>query len=225
MASSDILPHHAFSRFFERIFVVIIRLSTGQKRERRQADGAHTGPPRSEHETPLLAMPASSRCSTARQNQSITPRIGGIVKRRAGRKGYAIEDAHLINKTLSSSVFGLTNLATGNSGRPQGGRCYSRWRLGEEARPWQCRKTYDVTIAIPTRTDAGPSFKRTLEAVRGQDTARSVEVLAADSHSSDGTLELLSAHGARVLQVPRAPFRLGPCSGNAVSRGARPLLW
>ena len=53
----------------------------------------------------------------------------------------------------------------------------------------------DPTVAIPAR-DGGELFVRTLAALAGQ--TRKHELLVCDSGSSDGSLELARAHGARV---------------------------
>ncbi len=66
----------------------------------------------------------------------------------------------------------------------------------------------DITIGIPCR-DAGPSFRRLLERVFAQETDRRIEVLALDSGSTDGTLEMLAEHPVRVIGIPRAQFDWG----------------
>jgi rhamnosyltransferase len=66
----------------------------------------------------------------------------------------------------------------------------------------------DVTVAVPTR-DSGPLLARVLDAVARQNTRRSVELLALDAESEDGTPALLSGHGARVVTYPRAGFDFG----------------
>ncbi len=67
---------------------------------------------------------------------------------------------------------------------------------------------YDVTVAMPTR-DGGPIFERALQAVLGQETNKRVELLALDSGSRDGTLELLRAHHVRVLEAVPSGFNWG----------------
>lgn len=66
----------------------------------------------------------------------------------------------------------------------------------------------DVTISMPTR-NGGEIFARTLAAVAGQMTGKTVECIALDSGSTDGTLERLDAHGVRVIQVDRRDFDWG----------------
>ncbi len=69
-----------------------------------------------------------------------------------------------------------------------------------------------VTVAIPVR-DGGALFARTLRALAGQTVEH--ELLVCDSGSSDGSTEVASAHGARVLRIAPASFTHG---------GARNLL-
>lgn len=67
-----------------------------------------------------------------------------------------------------------------------------------------------VTVAIPT-LDAGPSFTRTLEAIRGQRLAPpdELELLVCDSGSVDETVAVARNHGARVIEITRAEFSHG----------------
>ncbi|NIA15021.1 MAG: glycosyltransferase [Nitrospiraceae bacterium] len=67
---------------------------------------------------------------------------------------------------------------------------------------------YDVTIALLTR-DAGAVLGRLLEAVFAQETGRRVEVLAVDSGSSDGTLEILQKYPVRMCTIPKGEFNWG----------------
>ena len=67
---------------------------------------------------------------------------------------------------------------------------------------------YDVTIALLTR-NAGPVLGRLLEAVFAQETEREIEVLAVDSGSSDGTLDILGQHPVRVCTIPEGEFNWG----------------
>jgi len=66
----------------------------------------------------------------------------------------------------------------------------------------------DVTVAVLTR-NAGPILERLLHAVAEQETDRRVEVLAVDSGSSDGTLEVLQAARARVVPITPDTFNFG----------------
>jgi glycosyltransferase involved in cell wall biosynthesis len=65
-----------------------------------------------------------------------------------------------------------------------------------------------VTVAIPV-LDGGAVLGETLQAVRGQRIEGEVELLVADSGSTDGSRERAVAAGARVLDVPRAEFSHG----------------
>jgi len=66
----------------------------------------------------------------------------------------------------------------------------------------------DVTIAVPVR-DGGARLQRVLDAVRGQRTSRSVELLVCDSGSRDGSIAIAAASGARVLRIARRDFSHG----------------
>ena len=64
----------------------------------------------------------------------------------------------------------------------------------------------DVTVAIPVR-DGGALFARTLEALSTQTVSH--ELLVCDSGSTDGSLQLARARGARVLEIDPARFSHG----------------
>lgn len=65
-----------------------------------------------------------------------------------------------------------------------------------------------VTVAIPV-LDGGQRLAETLDAVRGQRVERELELLVADSGSTDGSRERALEAGARVIDVPRAEFSHG----------------
>ena len=65
-----------------------------------------------------------------------------------------------------------------------------------------------VTVAIPV-LDGGPLLRETLDAVRAQQVDADVELLVADSGSTDGSRALAEAAGATVIDVPRAEFSHG----------------
>ena len=79
--------------------------------------------------------------------------------------------------------------------------------------------TPDVTLAVPVR-DAGPRLQLVLDAVRGQQTARSVELLVCDSGSADGSVAVARSRGARVLKVAARDFSHGG-TRNLLAREAR----
>ena len=59
-----------------------------------------------------------------------------------------------------------------------------------------------VTVAIPT-LNGGPLLREVLDAVVAQRTDRDVELLVADSGSTDGSAELARSYGATVIPVER----------------------
>jgi hypothetical protein len=63
-----------------------------------------------------------------------------------------------------------------------------------------------VTVAIPTR-DGGVLLERTLTALATQTVAH--ELLVCDSGSTDGSVAVARAHGARVLEIPSSHFSHG----------------
>ena len=62
-----------------------------------------------------------------------------------------------------------------------------------------------VTVAIPVR-NGGSTLAATLAAVRAQRLDRPVELLVADSGSSDGSRELARRHGAELIDIPPGAF-------------------
>jgi rhamnosyltransferase len=65
-----------------------------------------------------------------------------------------------------------------------------------------------VTVAIPV-LNGGELLERTLDAVRRQAIDRELELLVADSGSSDGSRERATEHGARLIELDRADFGHG----------------
>jgi glycosyltransferase involved in cell wall biosynthesis len=65
-----------------------------------------------------------------------------------------------------------------------------------------------VSVAIPT-LNGGPKFARVLAALEAQEGLGGLELIVIDSGSSDGTVELARAHGARVLEIPQEEFNHG----------------
>jgi rhamnosyltransferase len=76
-----------------------------------------------------------------------------------------------------------------------------------------------VTVAIPV-LNGGELLERTLDAVARQALDREVELLVADSGSSDGSRECAARHGARVLELDRSDFGHG-ATRNLLMREAR----
>lgn len=66
----------------------------------------------------------------------------------------------------------------------------------------------DCTIGLPVR-NAGALFARLLAGVFAQETARTFEVIAFDSGSTDGTLDLLAQYPVRVVHIDPATFDWG----------------
>lgn len=74
--------------------------------------------------------------------------------------------------------------------------------------PDQFSETPFVSIIIPTYQGAA-YLPATLAAIREQDYPSSVEIVAVDSESTDGTPEILRAHGAAVYSIPQRYFTHG----------------
>jgi rhamnosyltransferase len=75
----------------------------------------------------------------------------------------------------------------------------------------------NVSVAIPT-LNAGTRFTEVLGALARQTVAHSV--IVCDSGSDDGTTGLARAHGARVLEIPRARFSHGGTRNLLMSEAA-----
>jgi glycosyltransferase involved in cell wall biosynthesis len=76
-----------------------------------------------------------------------------------------------------------------------------------------------VTVAIPVR-DGGPLLADVLDAVAAQEVARPVELLIADSGSTDGSRELAAANGAALIDVPPTEFSHGDTRNLLMSRAS-----
>ena len=81
----------------------------------------------------------------------------------------------------------------------------------------------DVTIAMLTR-NAGPMLRRVLEGVARQQTSRSFEIIAVDSGSTDGALDLLKAHGVQVWSIPTDQFDWGLTRDFAYQHARAPVI-
>jgi len=84
-------------------------------------------------------------------------------------------------------------------------------------------ETYDVCIAILVR-DAGGLLPRLLDAVFSQRTLRRFEVLAIDSGSSDGSLDVLRRDGVRLIEIPRDTFDWGRTRDFAYGQSSAPIM-
>jgi glycosyltransferase involved in cell wall biosynthesis len=76
-----------------------------------------------------------------------------------------------------------------------------------------------VTVAIPV-LDGGALFGEVLAAVRAQEVGRPVELLVADSGSTDGSARLARRVGARVLEVAPGEFSHGGTRNRMVEAAA-----
>ncbi len=76
-----------------------------------------------------------------------------------------------------------------------------------------------VTVAIPVR-DGGPLLEETLAAVRAQKLDRPLELLVADSGSSDGSRQVALAHGAELIDVDPGEFSHGGTRNLLADRAA-----
>ena len=65
-----------------------------------------------------------------------------------------------------------------------------------------------VTLFIPT-WNAGPEFPDVLSRMKAQQLDRPFEILAIDSGSTDGTIDVLRAQAVRLIQIPNAEFNHG----------------
>jgi rhamnosyltransferase len=80
--------------------------------------------------------------------------------------------------------------------------------IGEHVADDHSEYRCDVSVTLLTH-NGGPLLRRLLEAVRGQDTERVVEIVAVDSGSTDGTLDILREFDARVTSIPSESFNFG----------------
>ena len=81
----------------------------------------------------------------------------------------------------------------------------------------------DITIIIPTYQ--GFSWLgETLPALRQQKYSGQVTILAVDSGSTDGTVDLLKQFGAKVISITQAQFSHGYARNLAVKNAATPLV-
>jgi rhamnosyltransferase len=80
-----------------------------------------------------------------------------------------------------------------------------------------------VSIIIPTYQGAA-YLEATLTALRTQDYPAPIEIIAVDSGSTDGTLELLHHFGVTVLEIPPAQFSHGYSRNLGTRHASHPVL-
>jgi rhamnosyltransferase len=76
-----------------------------------------------------------------------------------------------------------------------------------------------ISIVLPTRNGMA-TLPAVFDAIRGQETAFTFEIVAIDSGSTDGTLEFLQRHADRTLTIPPDSFDHG-LTRNAAAAEAR----
>lgn len=76
-----------------------------------------------------------------------------------------------------------------------------------------------IPIIVPT-LNAGPKLADVLGAIRSQEGPYEPDIIAIDSGSTDGTLDCLRRHGARVLSVRRETFNHGRTRNEALKHAA-----
>lgn len=79
-----------------------------------------------------------------------------------------------------------------------------------------------VSVVIPTR-NGGRTLERLLDAIAVQEGGIVPEIVAIDSGSTDGTVELLRTRGATVLQMDPHSFNHGVSRNEALSRASAEL--
>jgi len=82
---------------------------------------------------------------------------------------------------------------------------------------------YDVCIAILVR-DAGALLPRLLDAVLAQETPQRLEILAVDSGSTDGSLDVLRRYPVRLIEIPSKDFNWGRTRDFAYRQSSAPVM-
>ncbi len=80
-----------------------------------------------------------------------------------------------------------------------------------------------VSIVIPT-LNAGPQFQDVLDRIHNQKNVGQVGVVVVDSASTDGTQEVASKAGAKVIVIPRREFNHGETRNLGISNTSGELI-
>ena len=80
-------------------------------------------------------------------------------------------------------------------------------------------RAYYCSLVIPTK-DGGPLFKRVIAGLQAQTKWKDVEFIIVDSQSSDDTVEIARAAGAKVFEIPASQFNHGATRDYAISRAS-----
>ncbi|MBI1792906.1 MAG: glycosyltransferase [Chloroflexi bacterium] len=80
-----------------------------------------------------------------------------------------------------------------------------------------------VSIVIPTK-NAGPLFRKTLEAIKKQQYEGPIELIIIDSGSTDNTLSLASEYGAFVITIPPNEFDHGLTRNRAIEKATGEII-
>ena len=89
-------------------------------------------------------------------------------------------------------------------------------RPGGRAPPLARRLTAVISVVIPVK-NGGADLRRCLDGIAAQHAAGDVEVVVVDSGSTDGSVEVARAAGARVHEIPPAEFNHGGTRNLGVS--------
>jgi GT2 family glycosyltransferase len=81
----------------------------------------------------------------------------------------------------------------------------------------------DVSVVLLTK-NGGADLGDLLRRLADQRTSRRVEIVAFDSGSTDGSVDLLRAHGARVTEIPPSEFNHGETRNQAIAASRSPLV-
>ena len=66
-----------------------------------------------------------------------------------------------------------------------------------------------LTVVIPAKNGIEEDFESTLQAIQGQRGIADVEIIVVDSGSTDGTVKVAEAYGAKVYCIPPSEFNHG----------------